>query len=211
MPQTLDIGQRIELVSMDPHFHEISIGLYRLEGDAGPTYLIHSYSGLPGANDRLTFVAQAMQTLGGVVADPAQPCSLRFACNDAHQLAVRRLFLEACKLDPAKAVEPKPLEVFDKKAGCPIKAHSLGDGRYRLEATEDTPTAGRRVQAVARGLAKLGAMDGDDHEVRFGCGMTHDPLVALLLIRAPNVRAVLRESEAAANRGVLTAPSNQNE
>ena len=37
MPQTLDLGERIELVSMDPHFHDISIGLYR-QDDGGPAY-----------------------------------------------------------------------------------------------------------------------------------------------------------------------------
>ena len=29
MGQTLDIGKRIELVPMDPHFHDITIALYQ--------------------------------------------------------------------------------------------------------------------------------------------------------------------------------------
>ncbi|MBT6146557.1 MAG: hypothetical protein HOH74_14060, partial [Gemmatimonadetes bacterium] len=45
--------------------------------------------------------------------------------------------------------------------------------------------------------------------VSFGCGHDHDALVALLLQRAPNVRALVREEQAAAARGVLAAPSAQ--
>ena len=44
MGRTVDIGRRIELVSMDPHFHNISIGLYRQSRPAGPEFLIHTYS-----------------------------------------------------------------------------------------------------------------------------------------------------------------------
>ena len=35
------------------------------------------------------------------------------------------------------------------------------------------------------------------------------PLIGLLLVRAPNVRAAVREAESLANRGVLSAPSAQ--
>ena len=52
MGSTLDLGRRIELVSMDPHCSNITIGLYDSAGDS-PEYLIHSYSGLPAAGPRL--------------------------------------------------------------------------------------------------------------------------------------------------------------
>ena len=32
MGVTTDIGERIELLPMDPHFHDISVALYRQEG-----------------------------------------------------------------------------------------------------------------------------------------------------------------------------------
>jgi hypothetical protein len=43
----------------------------------------------------------------------------------------------------------------------------------------------------------------------FPCGHSHDALIGLLLPRALNVRAVLREEEAAVGRGNLVAPSQQ--
>jgi len=38
MGRTRDIGRRIELVSMDPHFQDISIGLHE-QGQGRPQYL----------------------------------------------------------------------------------------------------------------------------------------------------------------------------
>ena len=51
--------------------------------------------------------------------------------------------------------------------------------------------------------------DGDRVIVRFPCGESHDQLIGLLLVRAQNLRAVLREEEMKASRGVLAAPSAQ--
>ena len=48
MSHTPFIGRRIELVSMDPHFHDISIGLYVQSRDGKPAYLVHTYSGKEG-------------------------------------------------------------------------------------------------------------------------------------------------------------------
>lgn len=70
----------------------------------------------------------------------------------------------------------------------------------------------RRVTTIARGLIRLGEMEevaDQPNQVRFGCGHSHDALIGLLLVRAPNVRAAVREAEAMASRGVLSAPSSQ--
>jgi hypothetical protein len=44
MGKTIDLGRRIELVPMDPHFHNISIALYRQQTGDGPVFQVHSYS-----------------------------------------------------------------------------------------------------------------------------------------------------------------------
>ena len=46
--------------------------------------------------------------------------------------------------------------------------------------------------------------------LRFRVATHYDALLGLLLVRAPNVRAIVREQEMAASRGVLAAPSQQN-
>jgi hypothetical protein len=204
-----EIGRRIELVSMDPHFHDISIGLYRQESQTGPEYLVHTYSQKPGAAQRIEFVIQAMATLGGMTQIGPR---LRFACGDPHQLTVRRIFMEACKLKPEAKVEPRPLLILDKKSNLNITVTSVGSGVYEIRAEAGGDEGGSRVSAIAGGLAKLAEMvrgGSTPEQVSFACKHAHDEAVGTMLIRALNVRAILREEEMAASRGVLVAPSAQ--
>jgi hypothetical protein len=205
-----DIGQRVELVSMDPRFEEISIGLYRSETDEGPLAVVHSYSGRPGVDGRLAFVARAMATLGGL--EPAGDRSLRFSCRDWHQAAVKRLFLEACKHDPDVPLEPRPLATKDTRSEQAISVESLGGGRYRVDADGGDPETPSRAAAIAAALAKLAELEpseDDPAEVAFRCRHAHDELLGVLLVRALNLRQALREEELSASRGVLVAPSAQ--
>ena len=208
MALTAAIGQRMELVSMDPHFHDISIALYLQEGGGVPEYLVHTYSGREGAPRRIAFVQSAMATLGGLQFTGAG--LLRFPCGAPHHLGIKRVFLEACKFDSSTTVEARPLSIFDRKCGRNIVAASCGDGVYQLAAEGGEEGAERRISAIAGGLIKLGEMeDRQTDEVAFPCGEAHDALIGLLLVRAPNVRAAMREQETAAARGTLAAPSQQ--
>ena len=214
MGRLLDLGERVELVSMDPHFHDISISLYRETGKGGASgYLAHSYSGKEGTTERLAFVMRAMAVMGGMVPAPGQPGCLAFACGEEHRAAVKRLFLEACKKATDAEVAALPISIYDKKNDFTIDAVATGGGGYRLATVDggDDDKVARRVDGVTRGLIKLAEMEpvGEPGEARFACGSTHDELVGLLLGRALNVRAAMREAEAAAARGVLAAPSAQ--
>jgi hypothetical protein len=211
MGQIVDIGKRIELVPMDPHFHDITIALYQQGQDESPLFLVHTYSRMEGAQGRIQFAVEGMTHLGNMVEDTNR--LLRFPCGAAHQLACRRTFLESCKLAPNDLVEPRPLQILDKKSGLAITVTSLGDGVYQVGADGEGRRADRRISAIAGGLIKLGEMDEVDgtlDKVAFPCGHSHDALLGLLLIRAPNVRAIVREQEMAATRGILAAPSQQN-
>jgi hypothetical protein len=90
MSATLDLGRRIELVSMDPHFRDITIGLYERNRDVQPEYLAHSYSSFAGTRERVEFVIRAMEVLGAL--DRVDGW-LRFSCGARHQLGVGRVFL----------------------------------------------------------------------------------------------------------------------
>ena len=214
MGRLLSLGERMELVSMDPHCHDISISLYREVGEGGASgYLAHSYSGKEGAAERLAFVMQAMATMGGMVPAPGQPDRLAFACGSEHRAAVKRLFIEACKKATGTEIAASPMSIYDKKNDLTIDATATGAGGYRLAAVggEADPKVARRVDGVTRGLIKLAEMEpgAEPGEARFACGSDHDELVGLLLGRALNVRAAMREAEAAAARGILAAPSAQ--
>ena len=214
MGRLLELGERLELVSMDPHFHDISISLYRSTGEGGASgFLAHSYSTREGAAERLGFVMRAMAVMGGMGPAPGQPERLAFACGAEHKAAVKRLFLEACKRATGAEVAVAPMRIYDKKNDLTIAATAVGGGGYRIAAVdgEGNDKAAQRVDGVTRGLIKLAELEpgAEPGEVRFPCGHAHDELVSLLLGRALNVRAAMREAEAAAARGILAAPSAQ--
>jgi hypothetical protein len=217
MQRIVDIGRRIELVPIDPYFHDITIGLYRQQsvnattGEEAPHFLVHTYSHIAGAAERIENVRQAMQVLGGMLQTPEG--LLYFPCGSAHQAACRRVFLEACKLASGTSIEPRALRTLDKKSKLAITVDSTGDGIYRVTADGEGRGAARRISAIAGGLMKLGEMEDTEADSRdtvaFACAHAHDALVGLLLTRAPNVRVILREEEMDAARGVLSAPSQQ--
>ena len=212
MGVTTDIGERIELLPMDPHFHDISIALYRQERDAGIELTVHTYSQKEGAQDRIAFVAQAMTVLGGMELVGDSGARVRFPCGTAHHLASKRVFLEACKLPTGSELAPRPLSIRDKKADANMIATNLGNGSYEMSSDGEGDKVAKRKSAVTAGLAKLAQLEldeGGQDRVEFPCGQSHDALVGLLLVRAPNVRVILREQEMAASRGQLAAPSAQ--
>ncbi len=209
MGSTLDLGRRIELVSMDPHCSNITIGLYEQSSGGASRYLVHTYSGIPEARARMDAIGQAMQVLGGLELHQGL---LGFPCGARHQLAMRRAFLEACKLAPDTPLAVRPLSVLDKKLNLTVSISSLGNGLYEIAAEGPAEATASRLDSIVGGyrkLAELEVIPGEPHRFRFGCGQVHDALVGLLLPRALNVRAILREEEMAAGRGLLVAPSAQ--
>jgi hypothetical protein len=204
-----DLGTRVELVSMDPHFKGITIALYRREQSGRPEYLVHTFSSLDGAADRIAFIRRAMVSLGGFRQEGE---GLVFECGNAHQTAARRAFLDACKLD-GTTIPERTLTIHDKQLGGNVTAEWIADGIYRVNADGGNEGHESRIESIAAGLRKLGELTapptGESDQVVFPCNRRHDVLVSLLLPRALNVRSALREFYEAAGRGLLVAPSQQ--
>ncbi len=211
MASIVNIGRRIELVPIDTHFKDITIALYLQQQEERAVFRVHTYSRIEGATTRIENVVQSMKILGGM--HETSDGMLYFPCGARHEAACRRVFLEACKLPSEASAEPRPLNTLDKKSKLNITVDSVGNGIYRVKSNGEGRSAERRVSAIAGGLIKLGEMeaaqDDENDSVAFPCGQSHDALVGLLLVRAPNVRVILREEEAGAGRGVLSAPSQQ--
>lgn len=212
MGQVLDLGRRVALHPMDAHCHDITVALYRdhLE-DGRPVYRFHSYSRHPDAARRLAFLAAAACALGGMDAAPGRPASVVWPCGSEHPAAVRRLFVEVSKL-PGPALPPaRPLALEEAKSAATFAMTALGGGAWRLSASGPGELSAR-LRAIAGGFAKLAGMaaeEGAEPVLRFPCGHDHAALVALLLPRALNARAAIREEEQALSRGILVAPSAQ--
>ena len=206
------IGRRIELVAMDGHCQDITLGLYEQATRLGTRFLVHTYSSRAGSAERIRFVARAMAVTGDMELDQDDETTLRFPCGRPHRVACKRIFLEAAKLATGTAFEPRPLEIFDKKKRTTIRVTGLGEGEYMARTEGNSGTQDRRAAVAVLGLVKLGNMEqvrGTSDRVRFACKMPHDAAVGLLLTRALEVRAALREVESRAARGVLAAPSGQ--
>lgn len=210
MASIIDIGRRVELVPIDTHFKDITIALYSEQQDDRTVFRVHTYSSIDGVQERIKDIIQSMQTLGGMESSNEL---LHFPCGEKHEAACRRVFLEACKLSQNTPAEQRPLNTLDKKSKLNITVNSSGNGIYKVSANGEGRSAERRVSAITGGLMKLGEMesvkDNENDSVSFACGYSHDALIGLLLVRAPNVRVILREEEANTSRGVLAAPSQQ--
>lgn len=211
MASIVNIGRRVELVPIDTHFKDITIALYRQQVNDRAVYQVHTYSRLDGAMNRIQEIVKSMCILGGM--QETSDGLIYFPCGERHEAACRRVFLEACKHSSDTPVEHRPLITLDKKSQLTISVESVGNGIYNVSSNGEGRSAARRVAAIAGGLKKLGEMNSDaensDDSINFSCGHAHDALVGLLLVRAPNVRVILRQEEASATRGVLSAPSQQ--
>ena len=196
---------------MDPWCDGISVGLYRREGQGGPEAVVHSYSRKPGTLERVAFVTQALEVLGGL--DPVPGSSdhaARLPCGDWHAAAMRRAFLDCFRVDPAQPLEVKPLEAPDTRSSQLIRLLPVGGGAYRVLAENVPDGEESRAEPIARALVRLVELDPvDETTVSFRCGHEHHELMGLMLVRAQNLRAALREEELSASRGVLAAPSEQ--
>lgn len=205
-----DLGTRIELVSTDKYFRDVSIGLYAREDDAGWCFRVRSFASYDGLADRIGYIVSAMCTLGGM--EPAGTAdTVRFPCGGDHLVAVRRLFLQACKEKPDSAPDAPVLSLWDKKSELNVAAAAMGQGAYELSA-DGAEGAERRLTALRNAVVKLADAQADDNagnRFSFECGMDHDAMVGMLLQTAPNVRSVMREQEMNAARGVLAAPGSQ--
>jgi hypothetical protein len=206
-----DLGQRVELVSMDPTFHDISVGLYRKETEDGPVAVVHSYSSKPGTDGRVAFIRNALLTLGGLApVDGDSDGALRVPCRRWHNAALKRLFLDCFRVDPAAELEPKSLSAPDTRSEQTITLVPLGNGVYRVDSEGATDAEPTRAPAIARALVRLAQLEQvDETTVSFDCGHDHHELMGVMLVRAQNLRAALREEELIATRGVLAAPGAQ--
>ena len=212
MGKTLDLGRRIEIHSMDKLCDDISLSLYRLEEGGRPRFLVHTYSSSDGAAGRVAFIRQALIEMLGLEAAGDDSDWLQFPCQADHLRALKRAFLDLCKLETGAALEAKPLKAFDKKAEEELEAVSLGDGKYQMRSDSGSEKANKRATALARGFAKLcemNALEDQQDTVQFPCSTDHHQLIGMLTYRAQNVRAAMKEEELSSGRGVLAPPSQQ--
>lgn len=197
-------GHCVELVSMDPNFHDISVGLYVKDG----TVTVWTFSSVPGVEDRIRQIRDQLVAVGGM--DPVEGTrdQARHLCGDVHRRVTRFLMMQVVEKDPRFAPAEGAMAVKDLRSDLTLRAEGREEGGrwvYTLDADGDDKLKGRRLLAVTSGLVRYGEMEKvGENRVVFQCGYRHDLLVRVLLPYARNVGGVQDLLEAAALRGQMT-------
>ena len=199
-----EYGKCIELVPMDPYFHNISVGLYLKDG----IFTVWSYSGKPGVRERISNIRDGFVALGGMAPTPDSDIQFTSPCGRSHLRALGFLLAQIVGKNPDFSPPTGDLTIRDTKTrltlnvtGKPVDDQWV----YQVTADEEARSAAARLRLVVAGFVRYGEMEKvGDHEVAFSCGHRHDELMRILLPYSRNVSAVENMMEADALRGQMT-------
>ena len=195
-------GRCLELVTMDPNFHEISVGLYFKAG----AFTLWTYSQKPEVEDRLGKIRSQLVALGGMEAVEGIQSQASFPCGQVHARPVKFLMMQAVEKAPDYTLPQGPVKDLRSPLMLDVVAAEEDDQwAYRVTAEGEAPNLDARLRAVTSGLIRYGEMEKTgDQSVSFPCGARHDELVKLVLPYARNISQVEDTLDAAALRGQMT-------
>ncbi len=197
-------GRCLELVSIDPNFHDISVGLYEKDGVA----TVWTFSRIDGVETRIRKIRDQLVALGGFKAVADVHNQVRTSCGTIHPRPTKFLMTQAVEKDPGFSLPEGEIAVKDLKSGMMLGLHSKeANGRvtYYVKAEGEAQNKTARLRAVTAGFVRYGEMEKtEDGGVSFTCGHQHSQLVRLLLPYARNVTRVEDMLEAEALRGQMT-------
>jgi hypothetical protein len=197
-------GQCLDLIGIDPHFREITVGLY-LKDDIAT---IWSFSVLEGVDERIRQIRDLFVTRGGLSPVEGVHNQARFTCGVFHAKPMRFLLRNAVEKDPALPTPDGRITVKDIKSPVTfVVTPSEEGGRwvYTVTAEGESPRAEARVKAVVGGFMRYGDMERiEPTRGSFSCGARHDELLRLLLPSARNVSGSRDAMAAEDMRGQLT-------
>ena len=195
------LGNCFELVPLDPHFHEISVGLYAKDN----VFTVWTYNQTLGVEVRIEKIRDQLVSLGGLEPVAGRTDQVRFSCGETHRRPLKFLTMQAVERDP----DYKLPESGIKDLRSPLMLNVSGreqDGRwvYSVTGEGEAPNAAARLRAIASGMVRYGEMEKVDEVVAFTCGQRHDKLAMIVLPYARNVSGVETMLDEAALRGQMT-------
>ena len=105
-------GNCLELVSMDPNFENISVGLYMKDG----VCTIWTFSSKAGVSARIEQIRDQLVALGGVEAVEGTTNQVRFACGGLHERAIKFLMSQAVGKAPDFAPPQGEMSIRDSRS-----------------------------------------------------------------------------------------------
>lgn len=197
-------GQCVELVPLDPNFHDISVSLLVKDGIA----TVWTFSRKPGVDGRIRQIRDQLVALGGLTPVDGTDNQLRFSCGGWHSRPVKFLVMQAVEKDPSYTFPVGDISIKDLKSPLTLRVtgeEAGGQSVYAINADGEAPTKTMRIAAVTGGFVRYGEMEKvSDGHVAFDCGQRHDELMRLLISYARNVSGVEDMLESAALRGQMT-------
>ena len=197
-------GKCMELISMDPNFHEITVGLYMKDG----TLTVWSFSQKPGVEGRVTQIRDQLVELGDMVPIEGTHNQARFPDGEMYNRPLRFLLRQAVE-KPFGTKHPEGrIEIKDLRSPLQIVVTPEEvDGRwvYTVTTEGEYKNPKVRVRAVVQGFARYGEMEKvGDYSVAFPHGGRRDGMIRLILPNARNVTGTADMLEAEALRGQMT-------
>ncbi|MDP7627382.1 MAG: hypothetical protein QF530_05655 [SAR202 cluster bacterium] len=197
-------GKCLELVPLDRHFHNISVGLYVKQG----IFTVWTFSGKRGADERIQVIRDQLVALGGMEPIEGTWNQARFTCDVLHDRPVRFLLSQAVGKSPDFAPSKGSLEIKDTKSELMIGAKGFkreGSWLYRIGVTGEAKNSLMRLRMILAGFNRYGEMDKiGDNEVAFQCRSQHDDLMRLLMPYSRNISSVETMMAAEDMRGQMT-------
>ena len=197
-------GKCMELISMDPNFHEITVGLYVKDGIG----TVWTFSGKPGVEKRVEEIRGQLVELGGMVPVDGTHNQATFPDGEMYDRPLRFLLRQAVEKPYGTRHPEGRIEIKDLRSPLQIIATPEEmDGRwiYRVTAEGEYKNPKMRVRAITQGFVRYGEMEKVDVDaVTFPHGGRRDELIRLVLPYARNVTGTADMLEAEALRGQMT-------
>ena len=199
-----ELGDCLELVPMDPHFGNISVGLYYKDGVCS----VWSFSRADRVSERLREIRDRMAQLGGVQPVEGRDNQFIFPCGILHMRPVKFLLTQSVTKARDFAQPGGPMTIKDSKSDLTLRLTGVeteGCYAYEVSGEGDARNPSLRLRMVVAGFMRYGEMKKvGDTRVAFPCGWRHDELARLLLPYSRNISAVESMLEAEATRGQMT-------
>ena len=178
----------MELVAVDPHFKQITVGLY-LKGE---TLTISTFSTESGTAERISVIRDRLCQLADVEPVSGRSDQARLVSREMYDRALKFAFTEA--VEKANPIPAGDISVKDTKSALvfTVKPESSDDGWvYVVTAAGEFARPDMRIRAVVGGYMRYGECERVDWDrFRFRNGEKLDRFARLLLPYARNVSAV---------------------
>ena len=189
------LGHCIELVSLDPHFHEVSIGLFVKNG----LLTISSYSVLDGIDARIEQIRDRCVLLGDVEPVEGTTDQLQLISDLYLDRALRFMFIAAVEKDPSAELPTGRITAPDTKTKLTFVIEgAMEDGKYvyTVSAEGQVERAEMRIRAAVGGFIRYSDCERvDKNKFSFPDGKKYDNFARLILPLARNVSAVEAQLE----------------